>query len=148
MNYDMKTQHRLAHVQGLLTHIISDETIVMSDNERCELGLALQVVERLQIDPYQVIANHFEVDIADIDLYVDEINNDDIIFGIAVDDVSTIESIIDIIRGYKWNPEKVLCSTLNVFNINNVSIDICTSNNISSFVVVVDTKGYMRAIND
>tara|TARA_R100001594_G_scaffold6004_1_gene17660 strand:- start:10524 stop:10883 length:360 start_codon:yes stop_codon:yes gene_type:complete len=119
----------------------------MSDNDRCELGLALQVVERLQIDPYQAIANHFEVDIADIDLYVDEINNDDIIFRIAVDDVSTIESIVDIIRGYNWNTEKVLCSTLNVFNVNNISIDICTSNNISSFVVAVDTKKYFQAIS-
>jgi hypothetical protein len=146
MNYDMNKQHSLALLQGLLVQVVADDQILMSDNDRCELGLALQVVERLQIDPYQAIANHFEVDIADIDLYVEEINNDDIIFRIAVDDVSTIESIIDIIRGCKWNPNKILCSTLNVFNVNNISIDICTSNNISSFVVAVDTKGYMRGI--
>ena len=146
MNYDMKTQHKLAHVQALMNDIITDETIVMSDNERCELGLALQVVERLQIDPYQAIANHFGTTREAIDRYVDNIDQYNIDFIIPSSAVSTIESIIDIIRGYRWcsDNDKILCSTLDVLDIRNISIDITDD---CDFFIVVDTKGYMRAIS-
>tara|TARA_Y100000004_G_C8940656_1_gene424016 strand:+ start:1379 stop:1807 length:429 start_codon:yes stop_codon:yes gene_type:complete len=142
----MKTQHRLAHVQALINDIISDETIVMSDNERCELGLALQVVERLQLDPYQVIADHFGTTRDNIERYIDYIDQYNIAFVIPSDEVSTIESILDIIRGYRWSDDndKILCSTLACLDIGNISIDITDD---CDFYITIGTKGYMRAIS-
>jgi|TARA_R100000084_G_scaffold16628_2_gene5438 hypothetical protein len=146
MNYDINKQHSLALLQGLLVQVVADDQILMSDNDRCELGRALQVVERLQLDPFEVIADYFETTREAIDEYVAHIDQHNIAFVIPSDEVSTIESIIDIIRGYSWNVDfdKVLCPTLDCLDIRNISIDIDKEGN---FYVEVDTKGYMRAIS-
>ena len=143
--YNQNTQHTLALVQGLLVQLLSNNKLLMTDNARCELGLGLSVIESLQVDPYQMIADHFRVQIDLIQAYVEEINSDHMIWRISIDDIETIEDIIDIIRGANFNWQQILCIT--ALDVSDLRIDICTSNNISSYLITVPTDMYFKHIN-
>ena len=143
--YNQNTQHTLALVQGLLVQLLSNNKLLMTDNARCELGLGLSVIESLQVDPYQMIADHFRVQIDLIQAYIEEINPDHMIWRISIDDIETIEDIIDIIRGANFNWQQILCIT--AFDVSDLRIDICTSNNISSYLITVPTDMYFKHIN-
>lgn len=144
--YNQNTQHTLALVQGLLVQLLSNNELLMDDNARCELGLGLSVIESLQ-DPYQMIADHFglSLHLEKIHDYIEEINSDHMIWRISSDDIETIEDIIDIVRGSNFNWEYILCST--AFDIRDLRIDICSTNEISSYVITVPTDLYFREIN-
>ena len=143
--YNQNTQHTLALVQGLLVQLLSNNKLLMTDNARCELGLGLSVIESLQVDPYQMIADHFRVQIDLIQAYIEEINPDHMIWRISIDDIETIEDIIDIIRGANFNWQQILCIT--ALDVSDLRIDICTSNNISSYLITVPTDMYFKHIN-
>ena len=143
--YNQNTQHTLALVQGLLVQLLSNNKLLMTDNARCELGLGLSVIESLQVDPYQMIADHFRVQIDLIQAYIEEINPDHMIWRISIDDIETIEDIIDIIRGANFNWQQILCIT--ALDVSDLRIDICTSNNISSYIVTHTTDLYFKHIN-
>ena len=143
--YNQNTQHTLALVQGLLVQLLSNNKLLMTDNARCELGLGLSVIESLQVDPYQMIADHFRVQIDLIQAYIEEINPDHMIWRISIDDIETIEDIIGIIRGANFNWQQILCIT--ALDVSDLRIDICTSNNISSYLITVPTDMYFKHIN-
>lgn len=145
--YNQNTQHTLALVQGLLVQLLSNNDLIMTDNARCELGLGLSVIESLQCDPYQMIANHFglSLHLEKIQDYIEEINSDHMIWRISIDDIETIEDIIDIVRGSKFNSEYMLCAT--AFDVRDLRIDICTTNDISSYVITVPTDMYFKHID-